>query len=320
MRLFWSACGAFALALAQPAAAQNFPAAPVKIVVSLGPGTDPDAITRLIGDRLSRLWSQQVVVLNHPGGSGAIAIKVASTAMADGTTLFMALSSHFIALPHLFPTDLLRDFKPIGLIGELPLTIGAAPSLGVGTLPELIALLKQRPGELNIGAGTFGGFLHLTAERLRSATGTKFTLVHYVAGGPQALPDLIGGRLQAMIDTTASMGSAIEGGLVKPLAVTTKKRIATFPQVPAAAETIPDFEAVAWMLLMAPPGTPETVVRKVSDDLRAILTEAELQKRLEVLGNYTRPTTLAELPAFIREQQRIWAPVIDETAKSRTAN
>ena len=289
----------------------------MKIVTSVGAGAAPDVITRLLADHLTRLWGHQVIVINQPGGAGAVAIKAVSSAPSDGSTLYMALATNFIALPELqqnFPVDVLHDFAPVGFVGEQPIMIGAAPSLGIGTLSELIALLKRRPGELNIGGGNRGSILHFTGEWLRSASGTQFTLLHY-AGGAQALPDLMGGRLQATIDAIASMRGAIDGGQVKPLAVTALKRLDNFPQVPAVAETLPGFQAMGWMALMAPSGTPAPVVKKISDDLRTVLVKPELKQRLEDLGTYTRPTTPEELTAYIREQQTIWRPVIVETAK-----
>lgn len=304
-------------AMASEARAQGLPSGPLKIVTSVGAGAAPDVITRLVAEHLTRLWGHQVIVINQPGGAGAVAIKAVSSAPSDGSTLYMALATNFIALPELqknFPVDVLHDFAPVGFIGEQPIMIGAAPSLGIGTLPELIALLKQRPGELNIGGGNRGSILHFTGEWLRSASGTKFTLLHY-AGGAQALPDLMGGRLQATIDAIAGMRGAIDGGQVRPLAVTVLKRLGNFPQVPTVAETLPGFQSMGWMALMAPTGTPAPVVKKISDDLRTVLAKPELKQRLADLGTYVRPTTPEELTAFIREQQAIWRPVIAETAK-----
>jgi tripartite-type tricarboxylate transporter receptor subunit TctC len=310
--------GAFAAMSGGAARAQDFPNGPVKIVTSVGPGAAPDIISRMVADRLTRLWGQQVIVLNQPGGAGAVAIKAVAPSTPDGHTLYMGLASNFIALPELqknFPVDVLRDFVPIGFVGEQPLAIGVAPSLGVGTLPELIALLKSRPGELNVAAGNRGSILHLAGEWLRSATGTRFTLLHYT-GGARALPDVLGGRVQVTIDALASMRGAIDGGQLKLLAVTTSKRLHNFPQVPIVAETLPGFRAMGWMALMAPPGTPVGIARKISDDLRTILVSSDLGKRLDELGTYVHPTTPAELTIFIREQQEIWRPVIAETAKT----
>ena len=300
------------------ARAENFPNGPVKIVTSVGPGATPDIISRMVAEQLTKLWGQQVIVFNQPGGAGAVAIKAVAPVTPDGQTLYMALASNFIALPELqknFPVDLVRDFKPIGFVGEQPLGIAVTPALGVNTLPELIALLKSKPGELNVAAGNRGSILHLAGEWLRSATGTKFTMLHYT-GGAKALPDVLGGRVQADIDALASMRGAIDGGQLKLLAVTTSKRIHTYPQVPAVAETLPGFRAVGWMALMAPPGTPAVVVRKISDDLRTVLVNTELGKRLDELGTYVNPTTPEGLTNFIHEQQQIWRPVIAETAKT----
>ena len=312
------AIGAGFLLTIVDARAESFPNGPVKIVTSVGPGATPDIISRLVADHLTQLWGQQVIVLNQPGGAGAVAIKAVAPATADGHTLYMALASNFIALPELqknFPVDLVRDFVPIGFVGEQPLGIGVTPALGVNTLSELIALLKSEPDALNVAAGNRGSILHLAGEWLRSATGTKFTMLHYT-GGARALPDVLSGRVQVDIDGLASMRGAIDGGQLKLLAVTTDKRIHNFPQVPAVAETLPGFRAVGWMALMAPPGTPAGVALKISDDLRKVLVKSELGRRLDELGTYVNPTTPAELTSFIREQQQIWRPVISETAKT----
>jgi tripartite-type tricarboxylate transporter receptor subunit TctC len=310
--------GAAALAAGGIAQAQSFPSGPVKIVTSVGAGASPDVITRLLAEQLSRLWGQQVIVINQPGGAGAVAIKAIAPGPPDGYTLYMAVASNFIALPELqknFPVDVVRDLVPIGFVGEHPLVIAAAPSLGIGTLPELIALLKKKPGELNVAAGNRGSIIHLSGEWLRRATGTKFTLLHYT-GGSKALPDVIGGRVQVTIDAIPSARGAIDSGQLKPLAVTSRKRLENFPNIPTVAETIPGFEAVGWLALMAPPGTPAALASKISDDMRKALAHPDVKKRKEQLGSYPRPTTPAELAAFIREQVQIWRPVIVDTAKT----
>ena len=171
-----------------PAKAQSYPTGPVKIIVGVGAGSSADVILRVVADHLARHWGQQVVVLNQPGAGGALAIRAAGPAPPDGATLYIALASNFVALPEMqasLPFDVARDFVPIGYIGEHPMVIAAEPALGVSTLPELIALAKKRPGELNIAAGNRGSILHFTAEWLRSASGIDATLVHYPgARGP----------------------------------------------------------------------------------------------------------------------------------------
>ena len=299
-----------------PAKAQSYPTGPVKIIVGVGAGSSADVILRVVADHLARHWGQQVVVLNQPGAGGALAIRAAGSAPPDGATLYIALASNFVALPEIqagLPFDVARDFVPIGYIGEHPMVVAASPALGVSTLPELIALAKKRPGELNIAAGNRGSILHFSAEWMRSASGIDATLVHY-PGAPQALTDVLGGRVHAMVNAASGLAGAISGGSVKALAVASEQRLPTHPGLPTVAETLPGFMAMGWFALMAPPKTPEVIARKVSDDLRTILERPELKQRFFDLGTYQRPMSPAELASFIADQQRIWKPVIAETA------
>jgi tripartite-type tricarboxylate transporter receptor subunit TctC len=300
------------------ARAQSYPSGPVKIIIGVGPGSSADIICRIVADRLSRIWGQQAIVFNQPGGGGAIGIRAAGTSPADGSTLYMSVASNFVLLPEMqaaLPFNVARDFVPIGFVGEQPLVITASPALGVNTLPELIAHAKQRPGELNSSAGLRGSVLHLTAEWLRLAAGIDFTILHYPAV-PKAMADLIGGRIQMTVDSITGVAGTISSGQLKALAVASERRLPNFPELATASETLPGFVASGWLALMAPPGTPEAVANKISDDLRTVLARPELQQRFADLGTSINPTTPAELTAFIREQQRIWRPVIAETAKA----
>jgi len=302
----------FAIAAAPAAQAQSYPSGPVRIIVGTGPGASPDVICRVIADQLSRHWGQQVVVLNQPGGGGAIGIRAAGNSPPDGSTLYLALASNFIALPELraaLPFDVAREFVPIGYVGEHPMLIGASPTLGVSTLPELITLAKKRPGELNLSAGNPGSLLHLTAEWLRSSIGVDMTLVHY-PGAPQAMTDILGGRVHLIVDAVSGLAGSIRGGTIKPLAVATERRLADRPELPTVAETFPGFMAMGWFALMAPPRTPAAIARKVSDDLRAVLEQPALKQRFLDLGTYMRPMSGAELASFIASQQQLWTPVI----------
>jgi tripartite-type tricarboxylate transporter receptor subunit TctC len=304
--------------LAGGARAQSFPSGPVKIVMQVGPGSSPDVAGRVLADHLTRLWGQQVLIINQPGAAGAIAIRAVSAAPPDGHTLYLSVATNFIALPELqqnFPVDVLRDFVPIGYVGDHPMLIATSNELGVNTLQEFVDLAKRRQGELVLAAGNRGSILHLTGEWLRSATGIDVTLVHYPGAG-QAVTDILGGRVHGMIDAVAAMRGTIEGGKIKPLAVATKKRLHNFPNLPTVAETIPNFEAVGWLAMMAPPKTPEAVARKISDDLRTVLSNPDLHKRFDDLGTYIHLMGPAELTAFIRDQVQTWRPIIAETAKT----
>jgi tripartite-type tricarboxylate transporter receptor subunit TctC len=315
-RAFLAGGAAFALT-GSGANAQSFPSGPIKIVTSVGAGGSPDVLSRILADSLTRLWGQQVIVINQPGAAGAVAIRAVASTPPDGHTLYMSLATNYIGLPELqanFPIDVVRDFVPIGYVGGHPMVVAASADLGVGTLAELIALAEKRKGELNFAAGNRGSILHLTGEWLRSAAGIDVTLLHY-ASAPQAITDVLGGRVHVMIDAVTSMRGPLDAGKLKPLAVATAQRQPKTPDLPTVAETIPNFEAVGWLALMAPPGTPALLAVRISDDLRKVLADPALQKRYDELGTHIRPTTPDELTAFIREQQQIWRPVIAETAK-----
>ena len=300
------------LAMGRHGLAGSYPEARVKFVVGLGPGSGPDVVCRIIAERLSRLWGQPATVLNQPGATGGIAMRTVGTSAPDGYTLLFALSSSFVALPEIqssFPYNLARDFTPIGFVGQVPMVIAVPPSLGVNTLAEFIAYAKQRPGEVNIAVTNRGGTPHLTAEWLRLATGTEMTAAHY-RGAPQALPDIVSGRVQATVDSVPGLKAAVGAGSLKLLAVCSPQRLPNFPDTPTAAETLPGFTAVGWYALMAPPGTPEPVARKASGDLRAVLDQSELRDRLQEIGFYARPMSPTELRDFIGREQELWKPII----------
>src|SRR5262245_2438626 len=302
------------LAASLAAKAQGYPSGPVKIILGVGAGAGPDVICRVIADQLSRLWGQPTVVLNQPGAGGGLAIRAAGNAPPDGSTLYMSLASNFVALPELqatFPFDVARDFVPIGYVGEHPMVIGASPTLGVGTLPELIALARKRPGELNIAAGNRGSALHLTAERRRSSTGVAATLGN-CPRAPQSMADIVGGRGHAIVRAVSGLAGSMRAGSIKPLAVASERRLADFHDLPTVAETLPGFVAVGWFALMAPPKTPDAIARKASDDLFAVLAQPELAQRFRELGTYLRPMSPEHLTRFIADQQQLWKPVIAE--------
>ncbi len=299
--------------LAAPACAQTYPTGPVKIIVGVGPGSSADIICRLVADHLSRIWGQQAIVFNQPGAGGAIGIRAAGGSPPDGSTLYMSLASNYVLLPQMqetLPFNVARDFVPIGFVGDQPLVMTVSPALGVGSLPEFIALAKKRPGELNVAGGLAGSILHLTAEWLRTAAGVDFTILHYPAV-PHAIADLVGGRIHLAVDSITGVAGAISGGQLKALAVAAAQRLPNFPQWPIASETLPGFVASGWLALMAPPKTPDAIAQKVSADLRAVLARPEVKQRMQELGTYPIPMSPAELASFIANQQQTWRPVIE---------
>ncbi len=304
------------------AAAQTHPTAPVKLIVTTGAGSAPDVIARIVAEGLSRHWSQQVFVTNHPGAAGSIGMKVAGTSPADGTTLLFALSSSFVALPEIakgFPYDLVRDFVSIGFVCEQPMAIAVPPSLGVNTLAELVTYVKQRPGQVNVAVLSRGGIPHLLSEWMKIAAGLQWTPVHY-PGTPAGLSDVMGGRVQVIMDGLPSLRGAIEGGKLKLIAVGSARRLPNLADIPTIAETIPAIpRALGWFALMGPPGTPEPIAKKISEDLRTVLNEPALKKRFEDIASYTNPMAPAELKAYIGTEQALWKPVIEKIATFQPA-
>jgi len=302
-----------------PAAAQDFPTRPVRIITDSAPGSAIDVILRIIADRLTQIWGQQAVPVNQPGAGGSIAVRAAATSAPDGYTLFIPAVSTFVALPGAaanLPVEVPRDFAPVGFLGGAPMFITAAPALGVKTLPELIALAKQRPGELVYGSNGPGRLTHLTGELLQSRTGIKLLMVPYSGGTAQILNDVMGGRIPLVIEAYSGIAGAIDAGTIKPLAVASLDRMPAFPELPTVAETIPGFAASGWQTMVAPAGTPEPIVRKVSEDLRKAMSEPAVMQRLAGLGRDHRPMSPAEVTAFIHREQAMWKPILEQIARS----
>jgi tripartite-type tricarboxylate transporter receptor subunit TctC len=301
------------------AQASGFPDKPVRIITHSAAGGAPDALLRIVADRLSQMWGQQVVALNHPGAGGAVAARVAAAATPDGYTLYMPASSAFVTLPGLqanLPLEVPRDFTPVGFVGSQPFFLSVVSSLGATTLPEFIALAKQKPGELSYAATGRGTLSHLTGEALQQLAGIRLLMVPYVGGTAQALSDVISGRVPMVIDGYPPLGGALQSGAIRALALGAPKRLADFPNVPTAAETFPGFTPAGWLALVAPIGTPDPIVRKLSDDLRAAVTDPATKTKLETTGNYPNPMGPAELLAFIQGEQRTWKPVLDQIARN----
>jgi tripartite-type tricarboxylate transporter receptor subunit TctC len=302
-------------------AQSDYPNKPVRIVVDSAAGSANDATARILGDRLSRIWNQQVLTLNQPGAGGGISARVASQSPNDGYTLYMPATSPFLALPGApgvspnLPIELPRDFVPISFVLQQPLYIGASHNSGIGTVAQLIALAKQKPGEVSYAATGRGRLTHLTMELLQSRAGIKLQLVPYAGGPAQAMNDVMSGRVPLVLDGYAGMAAAIKGNLIKGLASTALERPPGFEDLPTIAETVPGFFVGAWNVLLAPVGTPEAIVRKVNADMRTVLDDPEVKTRLAANGGFPRYMTPDQVTAFVQEEQKTWRPILEQVAK-----
>ena len=318
----WFALATLCLIVAGPttgaqAQTPNWPTKPVTIYSDAPPGSTPDVDARFIADGLGKIWGQQVIVIDRPGANGSIAARAAAEAVPDGYTLAMPALSTFITQPGQIPNlplQLPRDFIPIGFTAENPMFIAVNPKLGVNTLPELIALAKKKPGEISYATTGVGRLTHLTGELLQMKAGIKLLLVPYNGGPARAAADVVGGRVSFIIEGYSGIASMIKAGQLKPVAVASAERLPDFPDLPTVAETLPGFSATGWQVMVAPKGTPQAIVDKVSRDLITVTKDPELKKNLGRLGSYSRSMDAAQALKFVHDQQAMWAPVLKQIA------
>jgi putative tricarboxylic transport membrane protein len=296
------------------AAQDKYPSRPVKIVQTLPAGTAPDIRTRIIAEQLTKMWGQQVVVENRPGGGGLIGVQAVLSAPADGCTLLAAPTSTFTILPVQkdTPIDIKRDLIPIGITSYGGLVIAASPKLGVNTLADLVALAKREPHKIIIGTNAAGTLPHLAARLLVDLTKAPFTVLPYATGGiPQAIADILGGRVHVAIEGWPSLKGALDSGDLKALATMSSEREALDLSLPTAAETVPGLIAVGWTALAAPKGTPDAIIQQLGQDLRKALEAPEVRTRLEQIGSSPfRPIVAAEAARFIEAEQKLWWPIV----------
>lgn len=318
-RQIWFRIACLCALLTGPAHAQSdpYPNKPVRIIADAAAGSAPDTVARFVSEGLSQRWGQQVLVINQPGAGGGIAARVAAQAAPDGYTLFLPSLSTFVSLPGAapnLPLQLPHDFAPVGLADENPMFIAVSPSLDVKTLPDLIALAKKRPGEISIAATGIGRLTHLTGELLQLKADIKLLTVPYTGGPANAMSDVSAGRVNVIIEGFSGIAAGVRAGLARPIAVASPQRLPDFPDLPAAAETIPGFSATGWQALVAPVNTPDAIIGKASEDLRHLVSQPELRQKLGALGIYTRPMSSAELIEFVHAQQEMWKPVLAQIA------
>jgi tripartite-type tricarboxylate transporter receptor subunit TctC len=312
---FISLAAAFMLALVPGfAAAQAWPARPVKIIVPFNAGGATDVVARLLAQKLSEAWGQSVPVENRGGAGGNIGADAVAKSPGDGYTLLMASGSIVTANPHMYktmPFDAARDLVPITNVATGPQVIAVGTSVPVKDLRELIDYAKLNPRSVNFGSAGIGTQTHLAAENFAHSAGVELTHVPY-KGESAAITDLMGGQIQMVTPNFGAAVAFIKDGKIRALAVTSRERNPQLPDVPAAAEVMPGFENAGWFGLLAPAGTPREVIDKVQRDSAKILLSDDFRAKLTQQGMVPVANTPAEFGAAIREESSRWARVIKE--------
>lgn len=302
-----------AAALAAPvplALAQEYPARPVKLVVAYPPGGAVDQVARLLAEKLSASLGQPVVVDNRAGAGGLVGSDAVAKGANDGYTLLLGtVSSHAIA-PAVYrkmPYDPVTDFAPVSLVALTPYIITVNPAVAARTLPELIALAKAKPDALNFGSSGTGTTPHLAGELFNTMAGTRIAHIPYKGSAPM-LTDLLGGQVQVAFDNTVI--PSIKGGKLRGLAVTGPARLSAVPDIPTAAEAgLPGYEAVGWMGLYAPKGTPAPIVNRLAAETAKAMAAPDVQEKLSAMGFQPKTDSPGQFDAYLRAETAKWAKV-----------
>lgn len=288
-----------------------WPSQPVKIIVPFPAGGSTDLTARDVAQALSAKFGQPFVVENRPGAGSTVGTAAVAKAPADGYT-FLVTSSHFSIVPGLYgklPYDP-KELKGVSLLVNLPVILVATPSLPVKNVRELIDYAKKNPSKVSFGSSGAGGVNHLSGELFNSLAGTKLEHIPYKGTAP-AMQDLIGGHVQLMFDAISTSLPNIRAGLIKPLAWTGATRAPVLQDLPTIAESgVPGYASTSWLAMFAPAGTPNDIVRKVSDEIRVALNKPELKEKQTRLGINVITSTPEELDATVRSETAQWGDLI----------
>lgn len=305
--------GSFAALLVSAATGQDYPSRPVRIVVPYAPGGVTDIAARIVGNKLSEFWKQQVVIENRAGGGGVIATEAVAKATPDGYTLLVGTVSEFAITHHLyakFPLNPLKDFAPVLLVSDTPLMFAAHVSAPFNTVSEMMAYANAQPGGLAFSSPGNGTLNHLTGERFAFETHTKMLHVPYKGGGPAGAAIASGEVLVGLVAASSAI-SFIKSGRVKAIAVTAARRIPLGPDWPTVAESgVPGFEASNWVAMVAPAGTSRDIIAKINADANRALKMPDVRERLTAVGADAVGSTPEELATKIRDDSERYGKTV----------
>ena len=299
----------------QDAAADRYPARTIRLVVPVPPGGSSDAMARILGQRLTESWGQQVLVDNRPGASEIIGTDIVAKATPDGHTVVLA-SLRFSVNPSLMklPYDTVKDFDPVTMTAAVGNVLVVNAKSTIKSPREIVTLAKQKPAELTFASSGLGGAPHLTGEFFALTTGIKMTHVAYKGGGP-AIADLLAGSVTMSFASMTSSLPFIKSGRLRPLAVSSKDRSPQLPEVPTMAEAgIPNIVVRDWQGILAPRGTPKPIVDKLAQEIGRILRHADNQDRLAAMGLEVIASTPEEFRAAIVAEIQRWAKVVKDAS------
>ena len=290
---------------------QAYPTRPVRMVMPNTPGSGMDMVGRLVAQRLSDAWGQQVVVDNRPGAAGIVGHEIASKALADGYTLLFSSSAGLVVTPLLqkVPYDSHRDFAPLSLLVISPQMLVATPSLPATNVQELVGLARAKPRTIHCASPGTGTSNHLGCEMLKMMTGVEIVHVPYKGTGP-AITDVMGGQVQFMFNSLPAVWPLAKAGKLRAIAHGGTTRSPAAPNVPTVAESIPGFQCSTWYAMLAPRATPQPVVTKVHGELVKMLADPTFAKKLSDQGQDPQSTTPAELSAHMRAESERFAKII----------
>ena len=295
-------------ALAQTA--QTYPNRPVRLVL----GPSPDLLSRMVGQKLSEMWGQQLVIDQRPAAGGIIAGETVAKAPADGYTWLLSTAS-FVTLAHLYPKlpfEFQRDFTPVALMGSLPWVVVVHPSVPAKTLAEFVQLARAKPGQMNYANPGNGTSTHIVTEMFLRDAGIKLVNIPY-KGVAASLTDLVGGQAQMSFGITQASVPHVQSGRLRALAVSTAKRIAALPDVPTLAESgFKDMDVVGWNGVHVPTGTPPAVIAQINRNINDVLKMRDIQERMTAAGFEIGNTTVPEFAAFVKRDFDRYGKVIRE--------
>ena len=311
-----AAAGALTVCFADAACAQAaYPNRQVTMIVPFAPGGGTDTGARIVAQKLSEKWGQPVVVENRGGAAGVIGVDMVAKAKPDGYTLLMGNIGTQSVNPALYPKlpyDADHAFAPISLVAELPLMMLVHAQMPVKTPREFIAYAQAHPGQLSYSSSGAGGAMHLAAELFKSQSGTFILHVPYRGGGP-AVADLMSGQVQLTFATVLEAIGQVKSGRIRAIAVTGDQRVTALPDVPTLSESgLPGFNSISWIGLLAPSGTPKEVVEKISVDVRAVLVDVAVKRRLVDLGAVPAGDTPVQFGKLIDDDRKRYTRLINE--------